>query len=189
MKTKQENITYKKAKRSALSQHVTARLQETDITVWQRQTQITKKYSQNTTQYHHFIFTQVITWHMRKCTYNIQGGSRLEITKSKKNAQRKRQGSVSHFSYAPLFQRPHFWQKCWNRAFSMIISLLTFYLFDDFEKNIGISHANHSATSRAILTKCTCNLNVYFFYLCFALGIIHGDHCDRKTPKTIIWFK
>ena len=51
---------------------------------------------------------------------------------------------------------------------------------------------NHSATPKAILTKvhdCTCNLNVYIFYLRFALGIIHGDRCDRKTPKTIILFE
>ena len=25
-----------------------------------------------------------------------------------------------------------------------------------------------------------------FFYFCFALGIIHGDRCDRKTQKK--WF-
>ena len=37
----------------------------------------------------------------------------------------------------------------------MIIYLLTFYLFDDIEKNIEITHANHSATSKAILTKMT----------------------------------
>ena len=68
----------------------------------------------------------------------------------------------------------------------MIIYLLTFYLFDDIEKNIGITHANHSATSKAILTKmqkCTGKLNVHNFYFCFALIIIHGDRCDRKTPK------
>ena len=35
----------------------------------------------------------------------------------------------------------------------MLIYLLTFYLFDDIEKNIKITHANHSATSKAILTK------------------------------------
>ena len=72
----------------------------------------------------------------------------------------------------------------------MIIYLLTFYLIDDIEKNIGITHVNHSATLKAILTKvhyCTWNLNVYIFYLRFALGIIHGDRCDRKTPKTIIY--
>ena len=34
---------YKKAKSSALVQQVATRLQEIDITVWQRQTQITKK--------------------------------------------------------------------------------------------------------------------------------------------------
>ena len=28
-----------------------------------------------------------------------------------------------------------------------------------------------------------------FSILCFELGIIHGDLCDRKTPKTIILFK
>ena len=92
------------------------------------------------------------------------------------------------------FLRPHIFSlKSWNRTFSMIIHLLTFYLFDDIEKNnTGITHVNHSATPRAILTKvhdCTCNLNVYIFYLRFALGIIHGDRCDRKTPKTIILFK
>ena len=45
---------------------------------------------------------------------------------------------------------------------------------------------NHFATPKAILTKvhdCTCNLNVYILYLRFALGIIHGDRCDRKNTK------
>ena len=37
--------------------------------------------------------------------------------------------------------------------------------------------------------KCSCNLNVYIFYLRLALRIIRGDRCDRKTPKTIILFK
>ena len=74
----------------------------------------------------------------------------------------------------------------------MIIYLLTFYLFDDTEKNMGIAHVNHSATPKVILTKvhdCTCNLNVCIFYLRFALGIIHGDRCDRKTQKKVILFK
>ena len=72
----------------------------------------------------------------------------------------------------------------------MIIYLLTFYLFDDIENNIGITHVNHSATPKAILTKvhdCTCNLNVYIFYLRFALGIIHGDRCDRKLQKQLFY--
>ena len=42
--------------------------------------------------------------------------------------------TVSHFSYAQLFQSPNFWQKCWNRTFSMIIYVLTFCLFDDVKK-------------------------------------------------------
>ena len=35
----------------------------------------------------------------------------------------------------------------------MIIYLLTFYLFFDIKKNIEITHAKHSATSNAILSK------------------------------------
>ena len=31
--------------------------------------------------------------------------------------------------------------------------------------------------------KYSCNRNVYFFYLRFALGIIHGDRCDRKNTE------
>ena len=60
------------------------------------------------------------------------------------------------------------------------------------KKHIGITHAKHSATSKTILTKMHVHLfymNVYIFYLRFALGIIHGDRCDRKTPKQIILFK
>ena len=35
------------------------------------------------------------------------------------------------------FFRAHiFWQKCWNRTFSMIIYLFTFYLFDNIEKKL-----------------------------------------------------
>ena len=60
------------------------------------------------------------------------------------------------------------------------------------KKYIGINHVNHSAATKAILTKmhdCMCNRNVYIFYMRFALGIFHGDRYDRKTPKTIILFK
>ena len=35
----------------------------------------------------------------------------------------------------------------------MIIYLLTFNLFDDIEKNIRITRANHSSTTKAILGK------------------------------------
>ena len=51
---------------------------------------------------------------------------------------------MSHFSYAPLFQGPHFFlQKWWNWTFVMIIYLLTFYLFDDILKK----YLNHSCES------------------------------------------
>ena len=35
----------------------------------------------------------------------------------------------------------------------MIIYLLTFYMFNEIEENIEITHANYSATSKTILTK------------------------------------
>ena len=69
----------------------------------------------------------------------------------------------------------------------MTIYLLTFYLFDDIEKHIEITHANHSATSKTILTRM--HVQPERLYFLFALGIIHGDRCDRKTPKTINLFK
>ena len=34
---------------------------------------------------------------------------------------------------------------------------------------------------RQFWQNCSCNLNVYIFYLRFALGIIHGDRCARKN--------
>ena len=50
-------------------------------------------------------------------------------------------------------------------------------------KNIGITHVNHSATSKAILTKMHMQPEPHFFYLCFTLGIIHDDRYVRKTQK------
>ena len=85
--------------------------------------------------------------------------------------------TVSHFSYAPFFKGPYFLQKNWNQTFSMILYLLTFYLFVDIKNIFRITHAKHSAASK------------YIFYLRFVLGIIHGDRCDRKTPQIIISFK
>ena len=75
----------------------------------------------------------------------------------------------------------------------MILYLLTFYLFVDIKKIFRITHVKHSAASKAILLTLT-KMHVQperlcFFYLRFVLGIIHGDRCDRKTPKNIILFK
>ena len=60
-------------------------------------------------------------------------------------------------------------------------------LYDNLSKKIKITHANHSATSKAILTKTLVQFERLFFYLSFVLGIIHGDRCDRKTPKTFFY--
>ena len=72
----------------------------------------------------------------------------------------------------------------------MKIYLLTFYLFDEIEKK----YRNHSC-------ELFCNVKgnfdknaraterLYIFYLHFALGIIRGYRCDRKTPKTIVLYK
>ena len=49
---------------------------------------------------------------------------------------------------------------------------------------------NHSATFKAILAILTkMHVQTECLYFLFALGIIHDDRCDRKTPKTIISFK
>ena len=60
------------------------------------------------------------------------------------------------------------------------------------KKNIGITHVNHSATQKGNFDK-SAQLYVQsgslYFPFAFALGIIHGYRCDRKTLKTIILFK
>ena len=65
----------------------------------------------------------------------------------------------------------------------MIIYVLTFDLFDDVEKNIGISHANHSATYKAILTKMHLPPVRQYFLFAITLGIIHDDRFVRKNTK------
>ena len=55
----------------------------------------------------------------------------------------------------------------------MITYLLTCYLFDDIEKNIGITHVNHSDTSKAILTKMNVQPERQYFLFVF---------CARHYP-------
>ena len=74
----------------------------------------------------------------------------------------------------------------------MIIYLFTFYLIVDIKNIFRITHAKHSSASKAILlslTKMHVQPERLYFYLRFVLGIIHGDRCDRKTPKIVILFK
>ena len=74
----------------------------------------------------------------------------------------------------------------------MIIYLLTLYQFDDIEK---ISESLMRIillpyiTSNAIFTKTHVQPERLYFYLCFALCIIHVDRYDGKTPKPIVLFK
>ena len=57
--------------------------------------------------------------------------------------------TVSHFSYAPIFRGQHFLTKMleskilYDNLFIDILSVLI-----TSKKNIGITHANHSATQR-----------------------------------------
>ena len=88
-----------------------------------------------------------------------------------------------------FFQAHNFWRKCWNQRIYMIIYLLTFYLFDEIEKISKSIMQIILQRQRQFWQKCSCNLTVYIFYLRFALGIIHGVRCDRKSPKTIVLFK
>ena len=91
--------------------------------------------------------------------------------------------TVSHFSYAPPFQDLHFFLQKWlNRTFFIFIYLKIFHLFDDIEK-----YQNHSCDSFCNV-KGNFDRNARAFYLRFALEIIHGDICARKTPKTIVLF-
>ena len=71
----------------------------------------------------------------------------------------------------------------------MLIYLLTFYLVDDIEKISKSLMWIILQRQKQFWQKCSWYLSVYIFYFRFALGIIHGGRCDRKTPKTIVLFK
>ena len=88
--------------------------------------------------------------------------------------------TVSHFSYAPLFQGSHFWQQCWNRTFSRIISFFLHFICLMTWTHIGITHSNQFATSRAILTKMHVQPERLYFLFAF---------CARHYPWWSIWQK
>ena len=58
--------------------------------------------------------------------------------------------TVSHFSYAPLFQGPYFLTKMLESNILYNNLLLTFYLFVGIKNIFRITHAKHSAASKAI---------------------------------------
>ena len=96
--------------------------------------------------------------------------------------------TVSQFSYAQLFQGRHF-LTIMLESNMLYNNLLICILSVWWHRKISESLMRIILPSKAILQKCTCNLGAYIFHLRFALGIIHGDSCDRKTPKTIVLFK
>ena len=71
-----------------------------------------------------------------------------------------------------------------SRLATMIIYLLTFYLFDEIEKIPKSLMRIILQRRRQFRQKCSCNLNVYIFYLRFALGIIHVDRCNWIPGET-----
>ena len=73
----------------------------------------------------------------------------------------------------------------------MIIYLLTLYRFDDIKNK----YWNHSCESFCLAKgnfDKSARLHVQserlYFLFAFCASIIHGDRCDRTTPKTIILF-
>ena len=90
------------------------------------------------------------------------------------------QHTVSHFSYAPPFQGPHF----------LTIMLESNILYDNLliyissvwwhRKNIEITHANQSARPNAILTKMLVQLEHLYFLFAF---------CARNYPWWSLWQK
>ena len=91
--------------------------------------------------------------------------------------------TVSHFSYAPLFQGPYLLTKMLESTFSMINYLLTFYLFVDIKNTFRITHAKHSAASKAILLTLTImHVQPERLYFLFAF-------CARHYPWWSLWQK
>ena len=88
--------------------------------------------------------------------------------------------TVSHFSYAPPFQGPHF----------LTIMLESNILYDNLLMNIlsvwwhriyiEITHSNQSATSNAILIKMLMQLERHYFLFAF---------CARNNPWWSLWQK
>ena len=75
------------------------------------------------------------------------------------------------------FFRAHiFWQKCWNRTFSMILYLLTFYLFDDIKRK----YRNHSCETFCYV-KGNIDKNAGAFFLPERLYFLFA-FCARNYP-------
>ena len=85
---------------------------------------------------------------------------------------------MSHFSYAPPFQGPHFLTKMQESNIlydNLLIDILSVWWH---QKNIKITHANHSAMSKAILTKMLVQPERLYFLFAF---------CARNYPRWSLW--
>ena len=90
-------------------------------------------------------------------------------------------------SLRTTFSGPIFFDKMLEANILYEIYLLTFYLFDEIEKISKSLMQIILQRQRQFWQICSCNLNVYIFYLRFALGSIHGDRCDRKHQKQLFY--
>ena len=65
--------------------------------------------------------------------------------------------------------------------------LVDIFLFDDIEKQSESLMRIVLLREKHILTKMHVQLNVYIFYLHFAIDIILGDRCDIKHQKQLFY--
>ena len=72
--------------------------------------------------------------------------------------------TVGHFSYAPLFQDPHFLTKMLELNILYHNLLIDILLFDDIEKISELLMRIILLRQRQFWQKCTCNLKIYIFY-------------------------
>ena len=96
---------------------------------------------------------------------------------------------MSHFSYAPPFQGPHFLTKLLESNIlyaHLLIDILSVWWH---RKNIKITHAYHSATSKAILPKILVQQEHLYFLFAFCARNYPCWSLWQKTPKTIVLFK
>ena len=87
---------------------------------------------------------------------------------------------MSHYSYTPPFQGPHFLTKILESNIfydNLLIAILSVWWH---RKNIGITHANHSARSKAILTKLHVQPERLYFLFVF---------CAMHYPCWSLWRK
>ena len=64
---------------------------------------------------------------------------------------------------------------------------INIFLFDDIETKSESLMRNVQLREKHILTKMHVQAERLHFYFHFALDIILGDRCDRKTPKQLFY--